>query len=73
MLLFLELIGNDVCIHKNLDEFTKPEDFKANILKLFNHLDTTLPKGSHIWIFGMVDGRVLYDNLHSKIHPLNAT
>lgn len=49
------------------------EKFKSNVLKLLNQLDKNLPKGSHIWIFGLVDGRILYDTLNNKYHPLNVT
>ena len=29
-----------------------------------------LPKGSHIIVLGVADGRVLYDTLSNKIHPI---
>lgn len=70
MLVFLELIGNDVC-GSSLDGMTKPEQFKANILRLLNWLDTTLPKGSHLVILGLADGDLLYEYLHGTIHPLD--
>ncbi len=59
VLFFLELIGNDVC-GSNPFAMTKPEEFKANILKLLNWLDTKLPKGSHVVILGLADGDLLY-------------
>jgi len=36
-------------------------------------LENKLPKGSHVFIIGIVDGRVLYDNLYDKIHPAGVT
>ena len=63
LLMFMELIGNDVC-SKSFDGMTKPADFKAKILKLLNYLDTTVPSGSHLFILGLADGDVLYENLH---------
>jgi acyloxyacyl hydrolase len=51
----------------------KPEDFKKNILKLLEWIDTTVPSGSHLLVLGLADGDVLYDNLHDDIHPLNVT
>ncbi len=71
MLLFFELIGNDVC-GSGLSTITK-DRFKKNILKLWTQLDERLPKGSHLWVFGLVDGRLLYDNLYDQLHPLNVT
>lgn len=73
LLLFLELVGNDVCNHKSLDGQTKPAEFKANIMKLLGYLDSVLPSGSHVFLFGLVDGRILFDTLHNRIHPLNVT
>lgn len=70
--MFMELIGNDVC-SKSFDGMTTPPVFKENILKLLNYLDETVPKGSHLFILGLADGDILYDNLHDSIHPLNIT
>lgn len=72
LLMFMQLIGNDVC-SKSIEGMTKPAQFKQNILKLLNYLDTVVPKGSHLFILGLGDGGVLYDNLHDSIHPLNVT
>ena len=69
MLVFLELVGNDVCVD-SFDEMTTVEHFKANILKILAHLDNTIPKGSHLVIFGLADGDLLFDYLHDRIHPL---
>jgi acyloxyacyl hydrolase len=32
-----------------------------------------VPAGSHLVILGLGDGDILYENLHSDIHPLNVT
>lgn len=40
---------------------------------MLNHVDATVPAGSHMMIFGLGDGDLLYENLHSDIHPLNVT
>jgi len=42
LIMFLELIGNDVC-KKSFDGMTKPADFKLRITKLLNYLDETVP------------------------------
>lgn len=69
MLIFLELIGNDVCA-SSFDDMTSTAQFKINLLKLLNWLDSTVPSGSHLWIFGLADGDVLFDYLHNMTHPL---
>jgi len=49
---------------------TKPDVFREKILEIWNHLDTVLPTGSHMIIWGVADGRILYDTLKDKIEPL---
>jgi acyloxyacyl hydrolase len=71
MMLFIELIGNDVC--GSSVGGTKPADFKKNIIRLLDWLDTKLPKGSHVVILGLADGDLLYEYLQGTIHPLNVT
>ena len=39
---------------------------------VFAHQDSRLPAGSHVLSVGMADGRVLYDSLHARIHPLGS-
>ncbi|EAS03222.2 surfactant protein B containing protein (macronuclear) [Tetrahymena thermophila SB210] len=71
MLVIFELIGNDVCSgHKTTDSFTTPEEFKVNIMKAWEYLDTVLPKGSHIVVWGVADGQILYNLLAEREHPL---
>lgn len=42
MLMFMELVGNDVCA-KSFNGMTTVPVFKENILKLLNYLDNTVP------------------------------
>eukprot|EP01133_Synstelium_polycarpum_P005655 gene5655-6525_t len=71
---FLELIGNDVCSgHHTLDSMTTVEQFAANTLVTLNHLDTILPMGSHVVFVGLADGRVLWDSLWNRTHPIGTT
>lgn len=71
MTLFLELFGNDVCSSAhNWNDATPPAVFKENVVKILNAVDEKLPKGSNVVIFGLVDGRVLYNVLHDKFHPI---
>lgn len=69
VLFFLELVGNDVC-SSSPHHFTSVEQFRVNILKLLNWLDTALPKGSHVVILGIADGDILADTLLGHMHPL---
>jgi hypothetical protein len=38
-MMFLELIGNDVC-KKSFDSMTKPADFKQNAIRLLKYIDS---------------------------------
>lgn len=70
-LVFYSLVGNDVCNHwHDFDHMTTPEQMRVNLQKTLDTLDKKLPKGSHVIVVGMVDGRVLYNNLHNRIHPI---
>jgi len=71
MVMFLELLGNDVCgSAHNLNEATPPQVFKSNIYNILNELDQRLPAGSHVVAVGLADGRLLYDVLHAHMHPI---
>jgi len=52
---------------------TTPKEFRENILKYWQWLDTVLPAGSHMVITGIADGRVLYETLWNLSHPINET
>jgi acyloxyacyl hydrolase len=69
MLMFLELIGNDVC-SSSPNGYTPRDQFKKNIKMLLEQLDSTLPKGSHLVIIGLADGDLLFEYLHGTMHPL---
>lgn len=72
LLMFMELVGNDVC-HKSFSAMTTPAEFKVKILRLLNWLDDNVPADSHLMMFGLADGNLLYEYLHDWIHPLNVT
>lgn len=42
-------------------------------MRLLDTIDQNVPAGSHMVIFGIGDGGILYDNLHAETHPLNVT
>ena len=73
VLISFALIGNDVCSgHQDMDHMTTPQEFYTNNLKTFRYLDSVVAPGSKIMAFGLVDGRVLYEYLHNRIHPIGS-
>lgn len=69
----LSLIGNDVCNgHPDTEaHMTTVADFvKANTATLA-WLDQTLPPGSRVLTTGLVDGRVLWDSMSGRTHPVS--
>lgn len=72
LLLFMAMIGNDVC-NKQVTSKTTPEEYHQNVLKSILELDPRLPKGTKVVLIGLVDGRILYDSMHDRIHPIGST
>ncbi|XP_033753792.1 acyloxyacyl hydrolase-like isoform X2 [Pecten maximus] len=71
---FYALIGNDVC-NTHPDTFahmTTPEQMRNNSMRTLEFLGKTLPAGSHVFLVGLVDGRVLFDSLKDRIHPIGS-
>ena len=66
------LIGNDVCNgHPDtVDHMTTPADMEASARATMAFLDTKLPKGSDVVMMGLADGRILYEALHDRVHPI---
>ena len=74
VLLFLSLIGNDVCgRRKSYDSFTTLTEFHDNIIDVLNYLDTVLPPKSFVTFVGLAQGSMLYDYLWNQTHPLGTT
>jgi len=68
------LIGNDVCDWEHgYNSFTQPSDFYQHVVKATDYLDTVLPMGSHVVFLGLVDGRILYDTMSERVHPIGST
>ncbi|XP_057588675.1 acyloxyacyl hydrolase isoform X2 [Hippopotamus amphibius kiboko] len=66
------MIGNDVC-NGNSDpvpEMTTPEKLYSKVMHTLQYLDSHLPNGSHVILYGLADGTFLWDNLHNRYHPL---
>lgn len=71
VLLWLSLIGNDVCNgHEGFDHMTKPDDFYNAAMESLNKLDTMLPANSYVVSLALFDGELLYDTMHAKQHPI---
>ncbi|XP_028645112.1 acyloxyacyl hydrolase isoform X1 [Grammomys surdaster] len=66
------MIGNDVCNGKadTVPEMTTPEQMYANVMQTLKHLNSHLPNGSHVILYGLPDGTFLWDSLHNQYHPL---
>jgi acyloxyacyl hydrolase len=74
LLIFLELIGNDVCGHEqSFDHMTKPENFRKNIKTLLDNLDQIVPPGSHLVAIGLVNGSKIYEGVKDRIHPVGVS
>jgi acyloxyacyl hydrolase len=72
MLAFIAYIGNDIC-KKTLDQMTTSEDFRKQMLEGLAALDARIPAGSHVLMIGLVDGRILWNTMNNRIHPLGVT
>ncbi|XP_004418881.1 PREDICTED: acyloxyacyl hydrolase isoform X2 [Ceratotherium simum simum] len=66
------MIGNDVCNGKNdpVPEMTTPKKLYSKVMQTLQYLNSHLPNGSHVILYGLPDGTFLWDNLHSRYHPL---
>jgi acyloxyacyl hydrolase len=51
-------------------EMTTPEQMYANVMQTLTHLNSHLPNGSHVILYGLPDGTFLWDSLHNRYHPL---
>ena len=67
------LIGNDVCSgHHDASHMTTPTEFYRNNLETFRYVDSKVAPGSVLIATGLVDGRILYDSLHDRVHPIGS-
>ncbi|XP_027949694.1 acyloxyacyl hydrolase [Eumetopias jubatus] len=49
---------------------TTPEKLYSSIMQTLKHLNSHLPNGSHVVLYGLPDGTFLWDNLHNRYYPL---
>eukprot|EP01112_Ceratiomyxa_fruticulosa_P001674 TRINITY_DN11841_c0_g1_i1.p1 TRINITY_DN11841_c0_g1~~TRINITY_DN11841_c0_g1_i1.p1 ORF type:complete len:571 (-),score=147.90 TRINITY_DN11841_c0_g1_i1:136-1848(-) len=74
LLLIYEVVGNDVCNgHHTVDTMTEPEQFRQQVLQTLYYLEKQLPNGSHVLFLGLVDGRILWNSLHNRTHPIGVS
>ncbi|KAM7121544.1 acyloxyacyl hydrolase [Molossus nigricans] len=66
------MIGNDVCNGKidPVPKMTTPEQFYSKVMETLKYLNSHLPNGSHVILYGLPDGTFLWDHLHNRYHPL---
>lgn len=68
-----ELLGNDVCNgHHDMSHMTTPEEFYENNKKTFEYVDQHVPPNSRLVAYGVADGRILYNSLYNRIHPIGS-
>ncbi|XP_020758110.2 acyloxyacyl hydrolase isoform X3 [Odocoileus virginianus] len=71
-----QLSGTTGFLHstsRNIDplpEMTTPEKLYSKVMQTLQYLDSHLPNGSHVILYGLPDGRFLWDQLHDRYHPL---
>ena len=67
------LVGNDVCNgHHGTAHMTTPAEFYANNLRTFQYVDSIVAPDSVLIAIGLVDGRVLYNSMHNRTHPIGS-
>ena len=71
-IVFYSLIGNDVCNLKKdtIPAMTTPDVFYNNTLATLQFLEEHLPPESHVVFIGLIDGRVIYEAMAQRLHPL---
>jgi acyloxyacyl hydrolase len=65
-------IGNDVCAG-SLESMTQPSDFYQQAIDGLTQLNGIVVPGTKVVLSGLVDGRILWDTLYNRIHPLGMT
>eukprot|EP00331_Platyophrya_macrostoma_P031901 CAMPEP_0176434518 /NCGR_PEP_ID=MMETSP0127-20121128/16730_1 /TAXON_ID=938130 /ORGANISM="Platyophrya macrostoma, Strain WH" /LENGTH=518 /DNA_ID=CAMNT_0017817281 /DNA_START=239 /DNA_END=1796 /DNA_ORIENTATION=- len=74
LIMIYSMVGNDVCNgHHTFGTMTTPIEYYNSITAALEKADTFLPAGSHVVLVPLVDGRILYDTMHARIHPIGST
>ena len=71
-LVIYSMVGNDVCNEKEdtVKHMTSPLEFRKNVMKTLEFLEDNLPPNSHVVLVGLIDGKVLYETMAERLHPL---
>ncbi|RUS87947.1 hypothetical protein EGW08_004302 [Elysia chlorotica] len=74
LLLAYAFFGNDVCnkFPNTFDYMTTPTQMFNNTMQVMEQLHQILPNNSHVGILSLLDGRILYNEMHQRIHPVNS-
>ena len=65
------MVGNDVCNgHHTFDTMTTPSEYYEALVNAILMADQKLPNGSSVTLVPLVDGRILYDTMHARYHPI---
>lgn len=51
---------------------TTPQEFYKNVVGALELLDEWVAPKSHIVFVGLIDGRILYDTIGERIHPIGS-
>lgn len=63
----------DVCNgHPGTDHMTTPQEFYVNVMGALKLLDQWVAPESHVVFVGLVDGRILYNTVGERIHPIGS-
>ena len=68
--IYFYVIGTPLTLSKTENYMTTEEEFRKYTTKTLEQLDATLPEGSYVVHTGLADGRVLWDMMHDRLHPL---
>ncbi|ORC93177.1 GPI inositol deacylase precursor [Trypanosoma theileri] len=68
--LYISMLGNDVCDGPNAT--TSPEEYYNRIIAALEKADSRLPSGSHVILSSLSDGRILYNVMHNRTHPIGS-
>ena len=74
LLVVLALIGNDVCNgHAGASHMTTVDSFHDHAIETLSALDAKVPPNSFVLTVSLVDGRVLWNSMHDKQHPVGSS
>jgi acyloxyacyl hydrolase len=74
LLLWIPLIGNDVCSgHHDYDHMTTVDEMYTATVATLRNLDMQLPPNSYVVSVGLVEGDLLYSTMSQLQHPIGAT